>query len=295
MIDHKAQLKQHELLKSEFMRAKAYAHEYLGENPLAHFFNTRIRRVSELLTGFHQGKVLDIGCGPAVVANIFWDKPIEYHGVDISEAMIEVCRESFGNSPQFTFSIQEIETLGFADASFDVVLCLGVLEYVLDEPAAIREVARVLKPGGILIATMLNKTSPYELYDHYIHGKLSGGIRKLVRLIRRLAKRRDEMRYAGPKRPLTRLLGEKAFQKLLTSEGLRVEDTLYYDFHIIPPPMDSIMPRVSLFLSRNQEFLCRSKLKFLGRGLMVKGRKNAVGQAALLCGDERLLAQTKEK
>ncbi|MCG7853053.1 MAG: hypothetical protein MIO92_11085, partial [Methanosarcinaceae archaeon] len=80
MINHKAYLKQHELLKSEFMRAKDYANEYLGENIQAHFFNTRIRRVSELLAGFHQGRILDIGCGPAVVANIFRDKPIEYHG-----------------------------------------------------------------------------------------------------------------------------------------------------------------------------------------------------------------------
>lgn len=273
MINHKAYLKQHELLKSEFMRAKDYANEYLGENIQAHFFNTRIRRVSELLAGFHQGRILDIGCGPAVVANIFRDKPIEYHGADISEAMIEVCHRSFGNSPQFAFSIQEVEALGFADASFDVVLCLGILEYVLDEQAAMRELERVLKPGGILIATMLSKKSPYELYDRYIHGKLSGGIRKLIRLIRRLAKRRDEMRYEGPKRPITRLLREKEFQKLLISGGMRIEDSLYYDFHIIPAPMDSFIPKVSLFLSRNLEFLCRSKLKFLGRGLMVKCRK----------------------
>jgi ubiquinone/menaquinone biosynthesis C-methylase UbiE len=273
MIDHDTRHKQHELLKREFLRAKAYAREYIEESPQAHFFNTRIKRVSELLTGFHRGRVLDIGCGPAVVGNLFRGTRVEYYGVDLSEAMIDVCRESFGKDPQFAFSIQEIEMLGFADASFDVVLCLGVLEYVLDEPAAIREVVRVMKPGGIFIATMLNKASPFELYNHYCYGKVSSAIRRIGHFIKGLEHRKEETRATGPKRPLMTLLNEKSFHHLLTSLSLEIHDSLCYDFHIIPPPLDSLFSRVNAFLSDHLEFLCRSRFRFLGRGYMVKCEK----------------------
>ena len=250
-------------------------------NSQSHFFNTRILRVSELLADFCRGKVLDIGCGPALVGNLFLGKPIEYYGVDVSEAMIAFCRESFGENPQFAFSVQEIETLAFPDASFDVVLCLGVLEYVLDEPGAMDEVVRVLRPGGVLIATMLNRIGPYELYDRFIYGRISGGLEKLARLFNKLAQKPNDAKVTMPKRPLTRKIGEKAFQRLLTLEGFTVEDTLYYDFQIIPPPFDARIPRISVTISKNLEFLCRSEFRFLGRGLMVKCRRTTAAAMPL--------------
>lgn len=268
-----ARQQQHLLLKKEFSRAEAYTLEYWGENPQAHFFNTRIRRVSELLADFHQGRVLDIGCGPAVVGNIFRGKPIDYHGVDLSEAMIEVCLESYKDDPRYGFSVQEIEKLGFAHASFDVILCLGILEYVLDQPAAVQETVRVLRPGGTLIATMLNKTSPSELWERYVHGRVSSCIRKVGGLLKKRKKGRERRVMQKSERPVARLLAEKAFRRLLASGGLEIEDTLSYDFKLVPPPWDSLMPRESLWLSRNLEFLCRSRLRFLGRGLILKCRK----------------------
>jgi SAM-dependent methyltransferase len=276
MIDRKRQIEQYELLRQEFLRAKAYAGEYVGKTPQSYFFNTRIRRVSELLSGFHQGKVLDVGCGPAIIANIFRGRPIEYHGIDLSEAMIDYCRNSFSKDPQFTFSIQNIENLEFDNDCFDVVLCLGVLEYVLDKPSAVREAVRVLRPGGILIATMLNKASPFELYSHYVQGRFLAAMRGLVRYLGLQRSEPNEM-IERPRKPSTLILGEKAFRILLTSEGLNVEDILYYDFHLVPPPWDSRLSGFSLSISRRLEFLARSILRFLGRGYMMKGRKLSPG------------------
>jgi len=263
------------LLKKEFVRAKAYADEYLGGNPQAHAFRARIGKVAELLADFGQGRVLDIGCGPAIVGTIFRGKPIEYVGVDISEAMIGLGRESFGNLPRFAFSIQGIESLGFADASFDVVLCLGVLEYVVDERAAMREVTRVLKPGGVLIVTMINKESLYELWEGYVRGRLTNAMRRLGRLLGVHRDSRRGMKETAPERPITRVLRQKTLRKLLTSAGLCIERTIYYDFRIILPPMDSFFPRFSAFMSRNLESCCRNRLRFLGRGFLLKCRRNA--------------------
>lgn len=278
--NNEALQRQHFLLQKEFSRARDYALEYRGKTTQAHFFNTRIRRVSELLADFHQGRVLDIGCGPAVVGEIFRGKPVEYHGVDLSEDMIEVCRENYRDDPQYEFSVQAIEKLGFSDASFDVILCLGILEYVLDQPAAVREAVRVLRPGGTLIATMLNKMSPYELWERYVHGRVSGGIRKVCRYLSGRKSDRGGIGTPQIERPFTRILAEKTFKGLLTSGGLEIEENLSYDIHLIPPPWDSHMPRVSVWLGRTLEFLGRSRFKILGRGLIVKGRRPAPDRRA---------------
>lgn len=274
MEGRKSDHTQLERVRQEFSRAKAYASEYEGKTPIGHFFEIRIRRVAELLNGFVKGRVLDVGCGPAKVAAIFQGKPIEYYGVDVSEEMTKTGVDTFGRDEHFHAAIGEIEELGFVDQAFDVVLSLGVLEYVLNGEAAIREVARVLKPNGILIATMLNKNSPYRLWRSHVYWKAIGAINKLVRLIKGYVSQRERVEGTVSEMPRTVRYGEKALKELLTSGGLSVEDVLYYDFEVIPAPLDARIPRISSFLSSKLEFLCRSRLRFLGTGFMVKCRKN---------------------
>ena len=262
---------QHERVQQEFSRAKDYSSEYQeGKTPIAHFFNTRLKRVSELLSDFKSGKVLDVGCGPGIIGNTFRGRPIEYYGVDISEDMLRVCNETFGSDPHFRFSIGRIEELKFSDSYFDVVLCLGAFEYVLEGHVAMREIIRVLKPKGIVIITMLNGKSLYRIWQRYIYGKLINGINKLMRLIIRTKNDQETQRLIRPK---TRLYNEKAFRHLLTTEGLEIEDIVYYDFRLLLSPLDTRFPGVSVFLSGKLEFLYRSKFKFLGTGFIFKCRK----------------------
>ena len=86
------------------------------------------------------------------------------------------------------------------------------------------------------------------------------------------------MNSGGSKRPQSVSYGEKAFLELLTSGRMEVEDFLYYDFNIIPSPLDAKMPRVSVSLSETLEWLCRSKFRFLGTGFMAKCRKQELRQ-----------------
>ena len=257
-------------VKKDFSDASGYAALYQQNNPTAHFFNTRLRRVAELIGDVEINKVLDMGCGPCMIGSMFNCGKTEYYGVDLSEEMIKECISRFGHTQSFRFSVAEIEKLPFPDSCFDLVLCLGALEYVLESNVAISEMARVVRPGGIVVATMLNGISPYRLWEGSIYKKLKH-IRNAIGRLRRFRSGISNVK-ATPGLTL-KLISEKAFAYSLTSAGLKIEDVVYYDFNLALKPLDVRFPRLAVSLSRKLEFLCRSKLKLLGTGFIMKGRK----------------------
>ena len=262
---------QRKRVREEFNRAASYASEYEGDTPIAHFFNTRLRRVNEMLSEFQEGRVLDVGCGPAKVAHQFRGKSIDYHGVDVSEAMLEECRKAFGESSAFHFTLGNMEALDFPNSHFDVALCLGALEYALDGHAAIKELARVTKVGGMVIATMHNPFSPYRIWLNYGYTKLYNVARRL-----RLVRVNDENKLAQPHvRPAFHIYTARELRECFEQAGLHVEDVVYYDFNVFFSPLDTLMPRASATVSRKFELLGRSPLKWIGSGYILKGRKSA--------------------
>lgn len=96
---------------------------------------------------------LDVGCGDGRTSG-FWlrDHGCAYEGVDVSALAVEEARE-------LGFQAQRIDDAGrlpFKDGSFEVVLCIEVLEHLFSPLDALREMGRVLRPGGLLIVTVPN-------------------------------------------------------------------------------------------------------------------------------------------
>jgi len=96
-------------------------------------------------------RVLDVGCGAGDSIDLFrrLDPEVRWSGVDI-EGSAEVGMRTRRDADFHTF---DGERLPFADAEFDLVWCKQVLEHVLDPPALLADVARVLRPGGVLIGS----------------------------------------------------------------------------------------------------------------------------------------------
>jgi ubiquinone/menaquinone biosynthesis C-methylase UbiE len=94
--------------------------------------------------------LLDLGCGEgdflAQARTAFAFKTGA--GADVSDHVLGIAR---GKHPELEFHQIVAGRLPFADAAFDVVQSMSVLEHVLDLPAVLGEVARVLKPGGHFI------------------------------------------------------------------------------------------------------------------------------------------------
>lgn len=100
---------------------------------------------------FFRGKtVLDLGCGNGRLGRFVIADAAAYVGVELSDAVLAF-EVPDGALDRVDLVRASMERLPMVDASADVVLCWGVLHHVGDYRAAMREIERVLKPGGTLL------------------------------------------------------------------------------------------------------------------------------------------------
>ena len=91
-------------------------------------------------------RVLDVATGTGLVASALAGRGAAVVGLDQSEDMLAVARERLGDRVRFVRG--EAERLPFADAEFDALTFTYLLRYVDDPAATMRELARVVRPGG---------------------------------------------------------------------------------------------------------------------------------------------------
>lgn len=128
----------------------------------------RLQRRADLIAAFlerrrsHAGlrSVLELGCGTGSLTQFLVGRlAVELTACDISPVTIERIRERYGSHPHTHFLAADATNLSVADASFDVVLGNSVLHHLPLEPA-LREIHRVLKPGGLLWFSEPNMLNP---------------------------------------------------------------------------------------------------------------------------------------
>jgi ubiquinone/menaquinone biosynthesis C-methylase UbiE len=105
--------------------------------------------------------ILDIGCGNGNMARGVGSLGYAVHGIDFSEAAIGYAK-SKNTLPNVQFSVQRAEDLA-ATQHFDAVICSEVLEHLQHPSLLMETISRILKPAGVLVATVPNGKGPREL------------------------------------------------------------------------------------------------------------------------------------
>lgn len=105
-------------------------------------------------------KVLEIGCGLGTDGARFVAAGAEYTGVDLTQAAVKLARKRFELFDLAgKFQTADAENLDFANESFDLVYSHGVLHHTPETALAIREIHRVLRPGGRAVVMLYHRDS----------------------------------------------------------------------------------------------------------------------------------------
>lgn len=127
--------------------------------PLSRLNPLRFAYFDRLIPHWKGLAVLDVGCGGGYTCEFLAQRQAQVWGIDRSGACIDAARRHAQAAPlPITYAQGVAEALPFADATFDVVVCVDVLEHVEDLPRAIAEISRVLKPGGYFCFDTVNRT-----------------------------------------------------------------------------------------------------------------------------------------
>src|SRR5208283_2970674 len=113
------------------------------------------------------GSWLDAGCGTGTLSRLLAERGCRVLGVDAAMEMVEAAgqlAQGGDRSAQLKFErVETIAQLPLVSHSCDGVLCSSVLEYVSDVDVCLKEFARVLRPGGLLLVSVPNRYSMVRL------------------------------------------------------------------------------------------------------------------------------------
>jgi ubiquinone/menaquinone biosynthesis C-methylase UbiE len=147
---HDLEIARHPVGSKEFFEElAAYRYEKLDYLP----------RVVDF-SAYRDKKLLEIGCGVGLDLARFAQGRAVVTGVDLAEVSVNLAKKNFGfEGVTADLRVMNGECLEFADESFDVVYAHGVLQYTADIGTMLREIRRVLKPGGEAILMVYNRYS----------------------------------------------------------------------------------------------------------------------------------------
>jgi 2-polyprenyl-6-hydroxyphenyl methylase/3-demethylubiquinone-9 3-methyltransferase len=178
-----------------------------GESRPLHDLNPLRAAFIAARTDLHGARVADVGCGGGLLSEALARAGANVTGIDLGEAVIEVARLHLHESDlKVDYRVQSSAALAAAEpAAFDAVCCMELIEHVPDPASLVADLAALLKPGGQLFVSTLNRTPA-------AFGAAIVGAEYLLRLLPR-----GTLRYA-------QFLKPSELARLLRDCGLELEE-----------------------------------------------------------------------
>ena len=132
------------------MKSETYTHGHHESVLRAHRWRTVENSAAYLIPHLRSGaRLLDVGCGPGTITADF-ARRLTCERVLGIDASADVIAEAQRNHPDVAFATGDVYRLDLPDASFDLVHAHQVLQHLSDPVAALSEMRRVVRPGGIV-------------------------------------------------------------------------------------------------------------------------------------------------
>lgn len=139
--------------------------QHMTRNEADMAFKKRVETIFEWIPPTDDSVILDCACGRGFYLNMYrYVSGCKLVGLELDAAIIQKARRNVGHLPDITLIRGNIYALPFPDNTFDGVILSEILEHVDDDVAGLREVLRVLKPGGVAAITVPNANYPF-LWD----------------------------------------------------------------------------------------------------------------------------------
>lgn len=126
--------------------------------PLHELNPLRLRYIEEA-AGLHGVRALDVGCGGGILSEAMAKRGADVLGIDLSQAVLDVAElHALEGKVAVQYKAIAAEELAAAQpSSFDLVTCMEMLEHVPDPAAILSALAKLVRPGGNLIVSTLNR------------------------------------------------------------------------------------------------------------------------------------------
>ena len=179
---------------SELAKFSALAHRWWDPTsefrPLHEINPLRLAHIERLAGGLAGKRIVDVGCGGGILAEAMAAKGAQVTGIDLADKPIKVAmlhRMETGSSVDYRLVSAE----ALADerpGEYDIVTCMEMLEHVPDPPSTVRACARLVRPGGRVFFSTLNRNAKSFLLAivgaEYVLNLLPRGTHEYARFIR---------------------------------------------------------------------------------------------------------------
>lgn len=153
--------------------AKIYTTEITSDNiPSDNPLHQRLFKAYVVAQQYVKGNLLEVGCGEGRGVEALMSKSTQFTAIDKIEEALQVLRKKFPNGKFISMNIPPFGEL--KDNEYDCVVSFQVIEHIQNDVLYLKEIHRVLKPGGIALLTTPNRKlslsrNPWHIREYLAH------------------------------------------------------------------------------------------------------------------------------
>jgi 2-polyprenyl-6-hydroxyphenyl methylase/3-demethylubiquinone-9 3-methyltransferase len=179
---------------AELAKFSALAHRWWDPTsefrPLHEINPLRLAHIERLAGGLSGKRIVDVGCGGGILAEAMAAKGATVTGIDLADKPLKVAmlhRMETGSNVDYRLVSAE-DLAAELPGAFDMVTCMEMLEHVPDPPAIVGACAKLVKPGGLVFFSTINRNAKSFAFAivgaEYVLGLLPKGTHEYARFIR---------------------------------------------------------------------------------------------------------------